>query len=60
MIEVGRKGMYAGNVYVFTCRDPKSGNVWSDDIPNGPKIPDGRWVDADSVHWEDNDGKDQV
>ena len=43
--------MYAGKVYEFTHWDPESNKMWSDDVPNGPKIPDGRWVKTDRIKW---------
>ena len=49
--EFRRRGMYAGKVYEFTHWDPESNKMWSDDVPNGPKIPDGRWVKTDRIKW---------
>lgn len=46
-----RKGMYRGHVYVFTHWNPSTNEVWSDDIENGPKVPDGAWVRQESVKW---------
>ena len=59
--EYGREGMYKGKLYTFTHRNPETGEVWSDDIPvktdKGNAY--GRWVNPDSVKWEDivNAGK---
>ena len=49
--------MYGGRVYEFTHWDPKSNMVWADDIPNGPKLPDGKWVNTESVKWIDQEVK---
>lgn len=39
-----RRGYYKGALCEFTNRNPKTGEVWSDDI--------GHWVSSDSVKWE--------
>lgn len=43
--------MYKGKIYIFTHWNPNTNEVWCDDIVNGPKVPDGRWVKSDSVVW---------
>ena len=59
MISFGRWGKYKGRSYFFTHRNPKNGDVWSDDIPimgySGGKyvvITYGMWVPTDKVEWE--------
>ena len=57
MISYGRYGNYGGKKCFFTLRNPKNGEVWSDDIPivyhtaNGVKIEYGKWVASDKVQW---------
>lgn len=53
MSKFTRIGYYDGAKYVFTHRDPKSGNVWSDDIPVRilNTLTFGKWVPNDQVHW---------
>ena len=59
MMKIGRTGMYGGKNYVFDHRDPKTGEVWSDDLPvygsdNGKKIVGyGKWVDPKKIKWLD-------
>ena len=59
MIKIGRIGNYGGKDYVFDHRDPKTGEVWSDDLPiyggdDGKKIIGyGKWVDPNRVIWHD-------
>ena len=56
-MKIGRTGMYGGKNYVFDHRDPKTGEVWSDDLPvyggdNGKKIVGyGKWVDPKKIKW---------
>lgn len=54
-IKHSRYGNYGGTVCLFTHRDPKSGQVWSDDIPitddNGKVVEWGKWVEPASVTW---------
>lgn len=38
-----RNGYYEGVLLTFTHRNPKTGEVWSDDI--------GEWIPSDSVKW---------
>lgn len=46
-------GRYKGKRYVFTHRDPQTGDLWSDDIPVGKNpVEYGGWVSADSVVLE--------
>lgn len=45
-----RYGMYKGNNYLFTHRDPKTGYVWGEDIPVDLHAY-GCWVPYDSVRW---------
>ena len=59
MIAYGKYGIYGGNTYYFTHRNPKNGDVWSDEIParikyiNGKKtvVEWGMWVATDKVKW---------
>ena len=59
MMKIGRTGMYGGKNYVFDHRDPKTGEVWSDDLPvyggdNGKKVVGyGKWVDPKKIKWLD-------
>lgn len=52
-----KKGIYGGQTYVFSHRNPQTGEVWSDDIPvvqfiRGKKVTYyGMWVPFDSVKW---------
>lgn len=52
-----KKGTYRGKTYVFSHRNPETGEVWSDDIPdiqfvNGKSVMVyGDWVPFDSVKW---------
>ena len=52
-----KKGIYGGKTYIFSHRNPQTGDVWSDDIPNmqiinnKPVIVYGMWVPFDSVKW---------
>ena len=51
-----RRGQYNGGTYTFTHRDPKTGELWSDDIPVGKNpIEYGKWVPGESVRldWRD-------
>ncbi len=47
-----KKGMYDGEIYTFTHRDPKSGELWSDDIHVKKTGEFGKWVSADSVSFK--------
>ena len=53
----GRYGNYSGKKCYFTHRNPKNGDVWSDDIPavihtaHGIKVEYGMWVSSDKVQW---------
>ncbi len=58
MISYGRYGYYDGKTYYFTHRNPKNGNVWSDEIPvrefnerGKVVIRYGTWVESDKVKW---------
>lgn len=57
MIAYGRKGIYNGRKFTFTHRNPKNGDVWSDEIPvvyhtkNGVVVEYGKWVSTDKVRW---------
>ncbi len=57
MISFGRWGMYDGQIVFFTHRNPKNGEVWSDDIKHrvhtsrGSRIEHGMWVSSDKVTW---------
>jgi len=57
MISFGRYGNYGGKKCFFTRRNPKNGDVWSDDIAivhhtaNGIKVEYGKWVASDKVQW---------
>ena len=58
MISYGRYGNYGGKKCFFTHRNPKNGEVWSDDIiasvihtANGVKVEYGKWVASDKVQW---------
>lgn len=42
-----RKGIFEGKVYTFTHRDPKTGDVWCEDILWGF----GCWVPNERVKW---------
>lgn len=61
MIAFGRYGNYGGKICHFTHRNPKNGEVWSDDIPAKIKYVDGKkivvewgkWVASDKVQWLD-------
>lgn len=52
-----KKGIYGGKIYIFSHRNPQTGDVWSDDIPtlqiinNKPVKVYGMWVSFDSVKW---------
>ena len=54
-----KKGIYGGKTYIFSHRNPQTGEVWSDDIPvvqfiNGKKVYFyGAWIPFDSVKWLD-------
>lgn len=51
-----RKGHYNGGNYTFTHRDPKTGDLWGEDIPVGKNpIEYGAWVPGESVRldWGD-------
>ena len=57
MIRIGRYGIYGGKKCFFTHRNPKNGDVWSDDIaityhtPVGVRVEYGKWVASDKVKW---------
>lgn len=58
MISHGRYGYYGGKPYYFTHRNPKNGDVWSDEIPvreynerGKVVIRYGTWVASDKVKW---------
>ena len=60
MISFGRYGNYGGKIYFFTHRNPKNGEVWSDEIPTRGLnergkvvIRYGTWVASDKVQWLD-------
>lgn len=51
-----RKGHCNGGNYTFTHRDPKTGDLWGEDIPVGKNpIEYGIWVPGESVRldWGD-------
>ena len=51
-----RKGHYNGGNYTVTHRDPKTGDLWGEDIPVGKNpIEYGAWVPGESVRldWGD-------
>lgn len=56
-MRIGRVGYYSGKEFFFDHRDPKTGEVWSDDIPvynsDGKVIGYGKWVDPKKVKWVD-------
>lgn len=52
MIKTGRKGRFNGKEYLFTHRNPKTGEVWSDEIKAG-KDEYGKWVASEKVVWAD-------
>lgn len=46
-------GWYKGKRYVFTHRDPETGDLWGEDIPVGQDpVEYGKWVPGDSVKLE--------
>lgn len=50
-----RYGYYKGQKYVFTHRDPDTGELWGEDIPVGKNPTEyGKWVPGDSVklQWD--------
>ena len=57
MISYGRYGNYGGKKCFFTHRNPKNGDVWSDDIAItyhtffGIRVEYGKWVSSDKVKW---------
>lgn len=59
MINFGRWGMYGGKKYFFNLRNPKNGDVWSDDLTYSEYDPVrhrtvtryGMWVSSDKVKW---------
>ena len=57
MMSFGRYGVYGGKKCFFTHRNPKNGDVWSDDIAivhntlNGVKVEYGNCVASDKVKW---------
>lgn len=45
-----RYGRYLGNVYLFTHRNPKNGDLYGEDIPDPmSRNMNGKWVPSDSV-----------
>ena len=51
-----RYGIYKGQKYVFSHRDPVTGELWGEDIPVGKSpVEYGKWVPGDSVKiiWDD-------
>lgn len=54
-----KRGIYGGQTYIFSHRNPQTGEVWSDDIPvvefvkGKPVTVYGDWVPFDSVKWVD-------
>lgn len=57
-----RYGYYNGGKYLFTHRNPKTGELWGEDIPVGKNpIEYGKWVSGDSVRLiYEEDGKEVV
>lgn len=57
MISYGRWGEYSGQTVFFTHRNPKNGDVWSDDLytivttRRGKTKLYGHWVPTDKVKW---------
>lgn len=61
MMDFGKWGMYSGKKCFFTLRNPKNGDVWSDDITydeyerRGNKSVKvtryGMWVSTEKVKW---------
>lgn len=59
MMSYGRWGMYGGKKCFFNLRNPKNGDVWSDDIPvqeydsvkHRAVTRYGAWVASDKVQW---------
>ena len=57
MIAFGKYGIYDGKKFFFTHRNPRNGEVWSDDIAivfhtsRGTKVEYGMWVASDKVKW---------
>ena len=49
-VKNARIGRYKGKQYVFTHRNPHTGEVWSDDIPDRQGEP-GKWVPSDQVEF---------
>ena len=48
-VKFAQLGMYAGKECVFTHRNPKTDEVWGEDIPNGREF--GKWVDKRKVKF---------
>ena len=50
-----RYGVYGGRAYTFTHRDPQTGNLWGEDIPEkndkGKVVAYGMWVPGDKVRF---------
>ena len=58
-----RYGYYNGSKYKFTHRDPKTGELFGDDIPVGKNpVTFGKWVSGESVRLinEDDNGREVV
>ena len=57
MIAFVKYGIYDGKKCFFTHRNPRNGEVWSDDIAivfhtsRGTKVEYGKWVASDKVKW---------
>lgn len=56
-----KKGAYNGGIYTFTHRDPKSGELWGEDIPVGKNPTEyGKWVAPESVTLDWNRKQDNT
>ena len=51
MLKYTRKGMYKGQVYIFTHIDTRSNMVYSPDIKSFLDNMFGMWVPQDKVKW---------
>lgn len=43
------KGIYHGDLYNFTHRNPKNGYLWADDLYDHAQRMFGKWVPAEKV-----------